>query len=52
MRRADHTLAHVLVVMPAYQTINVEYFTLMDSIWYLGMLIVGGMGTCWGPYSV
>lgn len=26
------------------QTINVEYFTLMDSIWYLGMLIVGGMG--------
>jgi branched-chain amino acid transport system permease protein len=26
------------------QTINIEYFTLMDSIWYLGMLIVGGLG--------
>ena len=26
------------------QTINIEYFTLMDSVWFLGMLIVGGMG--------
>jgi branched-chain amino acid transport system permease protein len=26
------------------QTISIEYFTLTDSIWYLGMLIVGGMG--------
>jgi len=26
------------------QTINIEYFSLMDSVWYLGMLIVGGLG--------
>ena len=26
------------------QTISIEYFTLVDSIWYLGMLIVGGLG--------
>jgi branched-chain amino acid transport system permease protein len=26
------------------QTINIEYFSLVDSIWYLGMLIVGGLG--------
>jgi len=26
------------------QTINIEYFSLIDSIWYLGMLIVGGLG--------
>jgi len=27
---------------------NVELFTLTDSIWYLGMLIVGGMGSTMG----
>ena len=26
-----------------------EQFSLMDSIWYLGMIIVGGMGTTMGP---
>ncbi|MBW1679828.1 MAG: branched-chain amino acid ABC transporter permease [Deltaproteobacteria bacterium] len=31
------------------QTINIEYFTLMDSIWYLAMLIVGGLGQTMGP---
>ena len=30
------------------QTINIEYFTLMDSIWYLAMLIVGGLGQTLG----
>ncbi len=30
------------------QTITIEYFTLMDSVWYLGMLIVGGMGNILG----
>lgn len=30
------------------QTINVEYFSLMDSIWYLAMLIVGGLGQTLG----
>jgi len=30
------------------QTINIEYFTLMDSVWYLGMLIVGGLGNTLG----
>lgn len=29
--------------------INVEQFPFMDSIWYLGMLIVGGWGTTLGP---
>jgi branched-chain amino acid transport system permease protein len=29
--------------------ISVEHFTLMNSIWYLGMLIIGGMGTAVGP---
>lgn len=28
--------------------ISIEYYTLMDSIWYLGMLIVGGMGSALG----
>ena len=27
---------------------NVEQFTLMNSIWYLGMLIIGGMGSTMG----
>jgi len=30
------------------QTINIEYFTLMDSVWYLAMLIVGGLGRTMG----
>jgi len=30
------------------QTISIEYFTLMDSIWFLGMLIVGGGGQTLG----
>lgn len=30
------------------QTINVEYFSLMDSVWYLAMLIVGGLGNVLG----
>jgi branched-chain amino acid transport system permease protein len=30
------------------QTINIEYFSLMDSIWYLAMLIVGGLGNVLG----
>ena len=34
--------AHYLAV------VSVEQFTLMNSIWYLGMLIVGGMGTVMG----
>ena len=27
------------------RAINIDYFTLIDSIWYLGMVIVGGMGS-------
>lgn len=27
------------------RAINVDHFTLFDSIWYLGMIIVGGMGS-------
>ena len=30
------------------RAINPEHFTLMDSIWYLGMMIVGGMGSTAG----
>ena len=30
------------------QTISIEYFSLMDSIWFLGMLIVGGGGSVMG----
>jgi len=30
------------------RAINPEYFTLMSSIWYLGMIIVGGMGSTLG----
>ena len=30
------------------RAINPEHFTLMDSIWYLGMLIVGGTGSISG----
>jgi len=28
--------------------INYEHFTLMDSVWYLGMLVVGGLGSTSG----
>lgn len=28
--------------------ISIDYYTLTDSIWYLGMLIVGGMGSALG----
>ena len=27
------------------RAINIDHFTIMDSIWYLGMVIVGGMGS-------
>jgi len=30
------------------RAINPEHFTLMDSIWYMGMVIVGGMGSTAG----
>ncbi len=30
------------------RAINPEHFTLMDSIWYVGMVIVGGMGSTAG----
>ena len=29
--------------------VQVDNFTLLDSIWYVGMLIIGGMGTAVGP---
>ena len=29
--------------------ITTDYFNLMDSIWYVGMLIIGGMGSVLGP---
>ena len=37
----------------AYYTtsISVEQFTLNNSIWYLGYLVVGGMGTMLGPFA-
>lgn len=31
------------------RAINPEQFSLVDSIWYLGMVIVGGMGSTLGP---
>jgi branched-chain amino acid transport system permease protein len=30
------------------RVINIEHFALMESVWYLGMLIVGGMGSIAG----
>lgn len=30
-------------------SISLEQFSLMDSIWYLGMIIIGGMGRVLGP---
>jgi len=35
----------------AYYTLSIhpEQFPLMDSIWYLGFLVVGGMGSIMGP---
>jgi branched-chain amino acid transport system permease protein len=29
--------------------IHTEHFSLMDSIWYLGFLVVGGLGSAMGP---
>ncbi len=29
--------------------IHVDHFSLMDSIWYLGFLVVGGLGSAMGP---
>jgi branched-chain amino acid transport system permease protein len=29
--------------------IHPDYFSLMDSIWYLGFLVVGGLGSAMGP---
>ncbi len=29
--------------------ITTDYFSLMDSIWYVGMLVTGGMGSVLGP---
>ncbi len=31
------------------RTINTEYFPFMDSILYIGMIIIGGLGTTLGP---
>jgi branched-chain amino acid transport system permease protein len=31
------------------RAINPEQFSLVDSVWYLGMVIVGGMGSVLGP---
>jgi branched-chain amino acid transport system permease protein len=31
-----------------YEYVNVEWFTLNDSIWYLGFLVVGGLGSIFG----
>ncbi len=31
------------------RAINPEQFSLVDSVWYLGMIIVGGMGSVLGP---
>jgi branched-chain amino acid transport system permease protein len=32
-----------------WRFINTDYFQLMDAIWYLGMLVVGGLGSNLGP---
>jgi len=32
-----------------WRFVNTDYFQLMDSIWYLGMLVVGGLGSNLGP---
>lgn len=40
---AGATWAHYLL------RIHPDYFSLMDSIWYLGFLVVGGLGSAMGP---
>ncbi len=32
-----------------WRFINTDFFPLMDAIWYLGMLVVGGLGSNLGP---
>jgi branched-chain amino acid transport system permease protein len=34
-----------------YEYVNVEWFTLTDSIWYLGFLVVGGLGSIFGAIA-
>src|SRR6056297_2695024 len=34
-----------------YEYVNVEWFTLTDSIWYLGFLVVGGFGSIFGAIA-
>ncbi len=41
-------LAGALWAMYA-RTINPDQFSLLNSVWYLGMVIVGGMGSALGP---
>jgi branched-chain amino acid transport system permease protein len=40
---AGSLLAHL------YLRLDVKFFTLDDSLWYLAMMIIGGMGTVLGP---
>ncbi|MDO8475277.1 MAG: branched-chain amino acid ABC transporter permease [Candidatus Rokubacteria bacterium] len=32
-----------------WRFVNTDYFPLMDAVWYMGMLVVGGMGSNLGP---
>jgi len=34
-----------------YEYVNIEWFTLTDSIWYLGFLVVGGLGSIFGAIA-
>lgn len=32
-----------------WRFVNTDYFPLMDAVWYMGMLVVGGLGSNLGP---
>ena len=37
------------LIAQQWRFINTDFFPLMDAIWYLGMLVVGGLGSNLGP---
>lgn len=37
------------LIAQEWRFINTDFFPLMDAIWYLGMLVVGGLGSNLGP---
>jgi branched-chain amino acid transport system permease protein len=32
-----------------FQFVSVDYFPFLDSLWYVGIIIIGGMGSVVGP---